>query len=163
MTCNKILRSGIAVFLLLFCSCSINQTGLPVMHSVKHFENGSNLRTEIEAWGIHVSTRPIDGGVVIGYTKRNYIWKKPDADASGVFVDSDMLDGNRWLPIPELSETANGASVLTDKSIGVSIRANRYGFCAGVGWRSTYLMEIDQDFEGVFFINIKENDFEEGK
>lgn len=163
MTTMKIFKSICTAFLIIFCSCSINQTGLPALHSVKHFESSTNVRTEIEVWGIHISTQPIDGGVTIGYTRRNYIRPKTDTDVSGILFHSDLMGADQWLPVPALPATAPGANVLTDKSIGVSIRTNRHGLSADAGWRSTYLLEIDQDFEGIFYINIEKNDFEEEK
>ncbi len=158
MTFKKNILFGSAAFFLLFCGCSINQVGLPVLHSVQNYESATNLRTEIKAWGIHVSTHPTDGGVVIGYTRRNYIRPKPGADAADIFLGSDLDETDVWHPVQRLPETNRGANVVTDKSIGLSIRANRIGLSAGVGWRSTYLLEIDQNYEGAFFVNIKEND-----
>ena len=148
---NKLL---FLLFFILPTSCSIKHVGIPGLMSVEYSENDHNYRTKVEAWGVYMSTRPVDRGITFGHTKRIYIQPKSSYKEDAlVNMLPDLFEEN-WRAATSKIEVNPGAIALLNKSTGLSIRTNRNSIGLLLGLRSYYLLEINKNFSGIFTINI---------
>ncbi len=144
---------------LLFCffsSCAVNTLGLPGLTAVTFDENEHNFRTKVTSWGLFLSTRPIDRGISLGYTKREYInpkvIEKPSPRDVNSFLNS--LEQNNWHPVDQQKDILPGVIAFSNKSSGIIFQVNAHSIGLKIGMNTCYILKVNDKFNGIFAVNL---------
>lgn len=134
--------------------CAVNQFGIPGLVSLEYAENDHAYRTQIEAWGIHLSTDPMDRGLAFGYTKRIYVRPKLTViDLEFTDYIAGLFEEN-WRPAPPGNETISGATAILNKTMGIAIQTNRHAIGAMLGLSTIYRIEVEIGYDGIIAVNL---------
>lgn len=143
------------VFPLLFfisaAGCAVNQWGCV---KVVPFENRCAYITELEAWGVHLSTRSADAGITIGHAKKTYVIKKrnPPGVPSTEPIVFDRLEPAGRFPA---QETWKDTIAVIDAIRGIRFFFNSWrGVGVAAGLCSHAALRLPKGFSGVMFMNI---------
>jgi hypothetical protein len=151
--------AGLLLLVITTSGCAINEKGLVVVES---YESETAKALHVKAWGIFLSTSPVDRGLTIGYAMKSYIFPK-HATINGVLKDFNpkIFDGWQGEGI-ELKKT-NSTDSLSDlgtpiavvsKQIGVALDFSFYRTGVMIGVKMENAIRLSSDYEGVLFFSV---------
>jgi hypothetical protein len=131
---------------MLVTGCGVNNWGCV---KVCPFENDSAYVMEIEAWGVHLSSRSIDTGITIGHTKKIYVMRKNDLPP---FQEEKILFCDQLKPIDHIPAKENWENIIAiiDGVHGVKFYLNSwrgFGFMAGV--QNYAALRLPKEFDNI--------------
>ena len=156
----SMLRSGAMLLLLVIgtVGCAINDKGLVTVES---YECETAMALHLRAWGIFVSTSPVDRGLTIGFARKAYIFPKQD-NIHGFPENYKFQFLDMWKKERLGLKKANHPGSLSDLGMPIAVVSTQIGVALDfssqrtgvmVGFKLENAIRIPSDHEGVLFLS----------
>ncbi len=146
--------AGLIALSISCAGCAVNDHGLV---STRLYENDTAYVLHLEAWGGHLITNTVDGGLTIGRSRRWYVYPKARR-AGSALRGAPVLPGDGRARLREVRGSAApagpGASrdpvALVTVDTGLALHLNRLRTGLLLGARAASTLLLPRDFDGVF-------------
>ena len=145
--------------------CAINDMGCA---DLQIYENNTSYVAVLETWGISINTMQLDYGLIIGRSKRMYVYERPHAKTFD-FKFLNELQKAGFGNIGLLNKSKSNDTFNYKESIPVAITRENFGLLfdansvrAGIaiGVSLNHLIHLPSSFRGTFLYNYDSDNFE---